>query len=82
MNCINSAWQVGLKTTYYLRTTSATAAEKSTVQTSALNAVKTSREEFNGNGNGADHEYKPSLDTLIDNIKACSITDPDCEACQ
>jgi hypothetical protein len=52
------------------------------VQTSALNAVKTSREEFNGNGNGADHEYKPSLDTLIDNVKACSITDPDCEACQ
>jgi ribonucleoside-diphosphate reductase alpha chain len=76
------AWQVGLKTTYYLRTTSATAAEKSTVQTTALNAVKTSREEFNGNGNGADHEYKPSLDSLIDNVKACLITDPDCEACQ
>ncbi len=41
------AWQVGLKTTYYLRTTSATAAEKSTVQSSALNAVKNvTREEF------------------------------------
>lgn len=33
------AWTSGLKTTYYLRTTSATAAEKSTVRTSALNAV-------------------------------------------
>lgn len=79
------AWQLGLKTTYYLRTTSATAAEKSTVQTSALNAVKTSREEFNGNGyeNGnGNGDYRPSLDALIENVQACSITDPDCEACQ
>src|SRR5262249_40229644 len=33
------AWVQGLKTTYYLRTTSATSAEKSTVQTGRLNAV-------------------------------------------
>jgi ribonucleoside-diphosphate reductase alpha chain len=33
------AWISGLKTTYYLRTTSATMAEKSTVRTGALNAV-------------------------------------------
>ncbi|HEY9870355.1 MAG TPA: ribonucleoside-diphosphate reductase subunit alpha [Candidatus Obscuribacterales bacterium] len=33
------AWLRGLKTTYYLRTTSATSAEKSTVQTGRLNAV-------------------------------------------
>ncbi len=33
------AWQRGLKTTYYLRSLSATAAEKSTVQTGTLNAV-------------------------------------------
>ena len=33
------AWTAGLKTTYYLRTTSATTAEKSTVRTGALNAV-------------------------------------------
>ncbi len=77
------AWQVGLKTTYYLRTTSATAAEKSTVNTTVLNAVKTAREEFNSNGrNGGDHEDKPSLDTLTENVQACIITDPDCEACQ
>lgn len=53
------AWKKGLKTTYYLRTTSATSAEKSTVQSSALNAVSANYE-----------------------AKACSITDPDCEACQ
>jgi ribonucleoside-diphosphate reductase alpha chain len=35
------AWQVGLKTTYYLRTLSATSAEKSTITTSSLNAVQT-----------------------------------------
>jgi ribonucleoside-diphosphate reductase alpha chain len=33
------AWLRGLKTTYYLRTTSATQAEKSTVERSSLNAV-------------------------------------------
>jgi ribonucleoside-diphosphate reductase alpha chain len=33
------AWLRGLKTTYYLRTTSATHAEKSTVQSSKMNAV-------------------------------------------
>lgn len=33
------AWQKGLKTTYYLRSLSATYAEKSTVHTGALNAV-------------------------------------------
>jgi ribonucleoside-diphosphate reductase alpha chain len=33
------AWLRGLKTTYYLRTTSATYAEKSTVDAGALNAV-------------------------------------------
>jgi len=77
------AWQVGLKTTYYLRTTSATAAEKSTVQSSVLNAVKTiAREDFNGNGNGSDHEYKTNPGTLMTNAQACSLTDPECEACQ
>jgi ribonucleoside-diphosphate reductase alpha chain len=35
------AWTKGLKTTYYLRTLSATNAEKSTIQTNVLNAVKT-----------------------------------------
>ncbi len=33
------AWRRGLKTTYYLRSLGATAAEKSTVQTNTLNAV-------------------------------------------
>jgi len=53
------AWKRGLKTTYYLRSLGATSTEKSTVQRSELNAVKTAEEP-----------------------KFCSITDPNCEACQ
>ena len=58
-----AAWLRGLKTTYYMRALGATDAEKSTVHTGALNAVKISSEE-----------------TIAPN--ACSIDDPDCEACQ
>ena len=51
------AWLRGLKTTYYLRSTSATHTEKATISDNALNAVQKAP-------------------------KACSIDDPDCEACQ
>ncbi len=60
------AWKKGLKTTYYLRTRGATHAEKSTISDDRLNAVK---------GNMAEPAGAPAP-------KACSITDPDCEACQ
>ncbi|PWT95622.1 MAG: ribonucleoside-diphosphate reductase subunit alpha [Candidatus Melainabacteria bacterium] len=74
------AWSSGLKTTYYLRTTSATAPEKSTVQSSVLNAVKTTaREEKNGDGM---HSFAPPLADAIAAGNACSLSDPDCEACQ
>ena len=79
------AWLRGLKTTYYLRTTSATHAEKSTVQSGRLNAVPT--------GNGGAHGMgardaaavvaplamaaEPATD-----VKFCAIDDPGCEACQ
>ena len=49
------AWLRGLKTTYYLRTLSATSTEKSTLERGTLNAVAPA---------------------------ACTIDDPDCEACQ
>ncbi len=60
------AWYKGLKTTYYLRSMGATSTEKSTVERSNLNAV----ESENGENVAA---QAPS---------ACSILDPDCEACQ
>ncbi|WP_344214085.1 ribonucleoside-diphosphate reductase subunit alpha [Kribbella sancticallisti] len=59
-----SAWRHGLKTTYYLRSQSATHVEKSTLQGTdgRLNAVPVALPEPTG--------------------AACSIEDPDCEACQ
>ena len=59
------AWYSGLKTTYYLRSLAATSTEKSTVQTSKLNAVP------------SDKFPKPAP---VPN--ACSLDDPECEACQ
>lgn len=61
------AWKRGLKTTYYLRTTSATYAEKSTVAPGAMNAVPMAS--------------SPVTEPASD-VKFCSIDNPDCEACQ
>ena len=65
------AWLRGLKTTYYLRTTSATYAEKSTVARGAMNAVSSA---------AATSTLAPSEPAT--DVKFCSIDDPDCEACQ
>ena len=65
------AWLRGLKTTYYLRTTSATYAEKSTVARGALNAVS------NVAAAPVAADAAPASD-----VKFCSIDNPDCEACQ
>ena len=65
------AWLRGLKTTYYLRTTSATYAEKSTVARGAMNAVSSA---------AAVSSLAPSEPAT--DVKFCSIDDPDCEACQ
>jgi ribonucleoside-diphosphate reductase alpha chain len=66
------AWERGLKTTYYLRTQSATHVEKSTLKGTdgKLNAVSAT-----------------GMPSVPDNVKrppvlACPIDDPTCEACQ
>ncbi len=69
------AWTSGLKTTYYLRTTSATTAEKSTVKNSALNAVSSTM-------SSAVSTSVSSLADVVQIGKACLITDPECESCQ
>jgi ribonucleoside-diphosphate reductase alpha chain len=70
-NLYKLAWVRGLKTTYYLRSMGATHVEKSTVtdtgRANKLNAV---------NGKGSAQAAESSAP------KACSILDPDCEACQ
>ncbi|HMN58424.1 MAG TPA: ribonucleoside-diphosphate reductase subunit alpha, partial [Ottowia sp.] len=78
------AWLRGVKTTYYLRTTSATQAEKSTIQSGRLNAVPSSHER--DGGLQASHAAAPesTLDAVeaATDIKFCAIDDPGCEACQ
>ncbi|HNE27361.1 MAG TPA: ribonucleoside-diphosphate reductase subunit alpha, partial [Pseudomonadales bacterium] len=63
------AWYRGLKTTYYLRALAATTTEKSTINTGALNAVSA----------GGSATMAPQAAPVP---KACSIDNPDCEACQ
>ena len=87
------AWLRGLKTTYYLRALSATSAEKSTLEKGTLNAVDaqkidsqatepsaqmvdTSRQ--NQDASLGDQELGEAAAVPL----ACSIDDPDCEACQ
>ncbi|AMO77601.1 MULTISPECIES: ribonucleoside-diphosphate reductase subunit alpha [Pseudomonas] len=65
------AWYRGLKTTYYLRALAATSTEKSTINTGKLNAVSSVIDE------GLQAAPAPAPVP-----KACSIDNPDCEACQ
>jgi len=76
------AWVRGLKTTYYLRTTSATQAEKSTIQSRVLNAVPSSHaspvaQAVANAAAAASQAGAPGTD-----IRFCAIDDPGCEACQ
>ena len=71
------AWYRGLKTTYYLRSLAATGTEKSTVNTGSLNAVNASASE---GAAALAAQSEPSAPAPIP--KACSLDDPDCEACQ
>jgi ribonucleoside-diphosphate reductase alpha chain len=78
------AWLRGLKTTYYLRTMSATHAEKSTIQAGQLNAVSS------GSGGGmsaleaaaAAAQSQMQQAVAATDVKFCGVDDPTCEACQ
>jgi len=80
------AWLRGLKTTYYLRTTSATYSEKSTVSAGNLNAVSMGESGGAGAAQSAAAFASSSLAEAVaepaTDIKFCSIDNPDCEACQ
>src|SRR5690606_296463 len=81
------AWLRGLKTTYYLRALGATSTEKSTVDRGRLNAVAAS-----GSATPAPQAAAATTKAYVDPLEgtagpadvplACSIDDPDCEACQ
>jgi ribonucleoside-diphosphate reductase alpha chain len=80
------AWLRGLKTTYYLRALGATSAEKSTVDRGRLNAVSADVDSFSAapRTNASPTRSAPTLEDSVpaDVPLACSIDDPDCEACQ
>jgi ribonucleoside-diphosphate reductase alpha chain len=79
------AWLRGLKTTYYLRTSSATQVEKSTVSSGSHNAVSASGAPSGGmsamEAAAAAAQAQMAAVPATD-IKFCAIDDPGCEACQ
>ena len=80
------AWLRGLKTTYYLRTQSATHAEKSTVTAGKMNSVASSTATAASTMSAIDKAAAAAqiqMDaTPATDIRFCAIDDPGCEACQ
>jgi len=81
------AWVRGLKTTYYLRTMSATHAEKSTVAAGRLNAVSSGAEsKAQGASSALDAAAARARQQLSSapatDVKFCGVDDPTCESCQ
>ncbi|ART47315.1 ribonucleoside-diphosphate reductase subunit alpha [Acidovorax carolinensis] len=88
------AWVRGLKTTYYLRTQSATHVEMSTVNTRQLNAVSSGNDGGAASASAAAPTQPSALEAAAaaaaaqaatlpaTDIKFCAIDDPTCEACQ
>ena len=79
------AWFRGLKTTYYLRALAATSTEKSTINTGKLNAVSadpiTGVQASAAPAPAQKFEAAPAA-APAPVPKACSLDDPECEACQ
>lgn len=61
------AWEIGLKTTYYLRTLGASQIEKATVDTARY---------------GRTHQRNAASPAEPSSVAQCRIDDPECEACQ
>ena len=80
------AWLRGLKTTYYLRTQSATHVEKSTVAAGKMNsvssnsAVETQAMQVMQKATAAAQMQMDAIPAT--DVKFCAIDDPGCEACQ
>jgi ribonucleoside-diphosphate reductase alpha chain len=75
------AWLRGLKTTYYLRALGATSTEKSTLDRGKLNAVSAPTPSASKPASTSTATTE-DLGEAAEVPLACSIDDPDCEACQ
>jgi ribonucleoside-diphosphate reductase alpha chain len=76
------AWLRGLKTTYYLRTTSATQVEKSTVKAGSHNAVSSGMPAGGMSAHDASTSTAPISAAPATDVKFTAIDDVGCEACQ
>ena len=80
------AWKRGLKTTYYLRTQSATHVEKSTVQAGKMNSVSSGPAAaamgMSAIDRAAASAQAQMATSAATDVKFCAIDDPGCEACQ
>jgi ribonucleoside-diphosphate reductase alpha chain len=80
------AWQMGLKTTYYLRTLGASAIEKSTVEISRQKTKASNEAEIvvAQSANMASEVQVLKAQDILEQepIKSCKLEDPDCESCQ
>ena len=91
------AWLRGLKTTYYLRTMSATHVEKSTVNSNQHNAVSSGSGSSMGAASASSASPLSALevaaaaaraqqmelsDSAATDIRFCGVDDPTCESCQ
>lgn len=73
------AWEMGLKTTYYLRTLAASQVEKSTVNASEFGSTHLRAPE---RGQSEAPAILTSAPAPVAAIKACANGSPDCESCQ
>jgi len=76
------AWLRGLKTTYYLRTSSATQVEKSTVQAGSHNAVSSGMPSGGMSAHDASASHAPLSAAPATDVQFTAIDDVGCEACQ
>lgn len=77
------AWERGLKTTYYLRSLGATQVEKSTQDINRRGLQPRWMKSKSASSNiSVERADAPADKPVTDAPKACSILDPDCEACQ
>jgi ribonucleoside-diphosphate reductase alpha chain len=75
-----TAWKLGLKTTYYLRTLAASQIEKSTLDASRFGFTQTREYAAVADPVPAPDRAAPAAVPAA--VATCAIDDPDCEACQ
>ncbi|MBI3671800.1 ribonucleoside-diphosphate reductase subunit alpha [Candidatus Azambacteria bacterium] len=85
------AWDMGLKTTYYLRTLAISQVEKSTVSTAKFGSTHIRQEAKPVPAKAEIKEERPRVEFAVAKTtqaesakqpKLCKILDPDCESCQ